>query len=58
MLYTLGFVIGTALLHILGMVIAEVATMKAWLQQGLRLIGGAVALSGALFLAQTAATAA
>ena len=55
MLYTLGFVIGTAALHILGMVIAEVATMKAWLQQGLRFIGAAVAVSGALFLVQTAA---
>jgi urease accessory protein len=55
MLYTLGFVIGTAALHILGMIIAEVATMKAWLQQGLRFIGAAVAVSGALFLLQTAA---
>jgi len=55
MVYTLGFVIGTASLHILGMVIAEVATMKAWLQQGLRLIGAGVAVSGALFLVQMVA---
>ena len=55
MLYTLGFVVGTAALHLLGMVIAEVATMKVWLKQGLRLIGAAVAVSGALFLVQTAA---
>jgi urease accessory protein len=55
MLYTLGFVIGTAALHILGMVIAEVAGMKAWLRHGLRLVGGLVALSGALFMLHTLA---
>src|SRR5262249_45724560 len=54
-LYTAGFVIGTAVLHILGMVIAEVATMKTWLGQGLRFAGAAVAVSGAVFLAQTLA---
>jgi urease accessory protein len=54
-LYTLGFVIGTAVLHILGMVVAEVATMKTWLGQGLRLAGVAVAVSGAVFLVQTLA---
>lgn len=51
-LYTLGFVIGTAVLHIVGVVIGEVATLQQWLRRGLRLAGGAVAASGALFVAQ------
>jgi urease accessory protein len=55
MLYTLGFVISTAALHILGMVIGEVASMRTWLQQGLRLAGAAVAVWGAAFLVQTLA---
>jgi len=51
-LYTLGFVIGTAVLHIVGVVIGEVATLQHWLRRGLRLAGGGVAASGALFVAQ------
>jgi urease accessory protein len=52
-LYTLGFVIGTAVLHIVGVVIGEVATLQHWLWRGLRLGGGAVSASGAVFVAQT-----
>ncbi len=52
-LYTLGFVIGTAVLHIVGVVIGEVAALQHWLWRGLRLGGGAVAASGAVFVAQT-----
>jgi len=50
-LYTLGFVIGTALLHIVGVVIGEVAALQHWLWRGLRLGGGAVSASGAVFVA-------
>jgi urease accessory protein len=53
MLYTLGFVISTAVLHIFGVVIGEVATMQQWLWKGLRFTGGVVAASGAAFLLQT-----
>jgi urease accessory protein len=53
LLYTLGFVIGTAALHILGMVLGEVATMRTWLRQGLRLAGAVVAMWGAAILVQT-----
>jgi len=51
-LYTLGFVIGTAVLHIVGVVIGEVAALQPWLWRGLRLGGGAVSASGAVFVAQ------
>ena len=52
-LYTLGFLISTAVLHIFGMLIGEVASMQAWLSRGLRLTGGAVTASGVAFLLQT-----
>ena len=52
-LYTLGFLISTAVLHIFGMLIGEVASMQKWLWTGLRLSGGAVTASGAAFLMQT-----
>jgi urease accessory protein len=55
MLYTLGFVISTAVLHIIGVVIGEVATMQTWLWKGLRLTGGAVAAAGVAFLLQALA---
>jgi urease accessory protein len=55
MLYTLGFVISTAVLHIIGVVIGEVATMQTWLWKGLRLTGGAVAAVGVAFLLQALA---
>ena len=51
-LYTLGFVISTSVLHIFGVLIGEVATMQKWLWGGLRLTGGVVAASGAMFLLQ------
>ena len=56
-LYALGFVIGTAVLHIVGVVIGEVAGLQRWLWRGLRLAGGVVAASGALFVAQAVAAA-
>lgn len=49
-LYTLGFVISTSALHLVGVIIGVVATMRAWLRRGLRLCGGAVGLFGAAFL--------
>ena len=52
-LYTLGFVISTAVLHLFGVIIGEVATLQMWLRTGLRLSGGLVAASGAAFLLQT-----
>ena len=52
-LYTLGFMISTSVLHILGVVIGEVASMQEWLRRGLRFTGGAVAASGVVFLLQT-----
>jgi len=55
-LYTLGFIIGTAVLHIVGVAIAEVASWRAALWRGLRLAGGVVAASGLLFTAQALAT--
>lgn len=55
-LYTLGFVIGTAVLHVAGVIIGEVAGLQLWLWRGLRLGGGAVAISGAMFVAQTLAS--
>lgn len=51
-LYTLGFVISTATLHIFGVIIGEIATMQRWLWTGLRLSGGVVATIGATFLLQ------
>ena len=54
-LYTLGFVIGTAVLHIAGVVIGEVASLQRWLWRGLRLGGAVVAGCGALFVAQALA---
>jgi urease accessory protein len=51
-LYTLGFVIGTAVLHVSGVVIGEVALLQGWLGRGLRLAGGLVAITGTLFVAQ------
>jgi urease accessory protein len=54
-LYSLGFVIGTAVLHIAGMAIGEIATLQHWLGRGLRLAGGLVAASGVLFVAQALA---
>lgn len=56
-LYTLGFVIGTAVLHLVGVVIGEVASLRAWLWRGLRLVGGLVAAAGVLFMAQVLAAA-
>ncbi len=41
-LYTLGFLISTSMLHIFGVVIGEVATMQKWLWKGLRFTGGVV----------------
>jgi urease accessory protein len=52
-LYTLGFLISTSVLHVSGVLIGEMATLQAWLGKGLRLTGGAVAISGAAFLMQT-----
>jgi urease accessory protein len=52
-LYTLGFLIGTSVLHIFGMIIGEVASMQKWLWQGLRFTGAAVTASGVAFLLQT-----
>lgn len=52
-LYTLGFVISTAALHIFGMIIGEVATMQGWLSKGLRFTGAAVTTSGIAFLLQS-----
>jgi len=49
-LYTLGFLISTSVLHILGVLIGELATLQAWLSKGLRLAGGAVIVSGVAFL--------
>lgn len=49
-LYTLGFLISTSVLHILGVLIGELATLQAWLSKGLRLAGGAVIVSGVPFL--------
>jgi urease accessory protein len=54
-LYTLGFMISTSVLHILGVVIGEVATMQRWLRSGLRFTGAVVAASGVAFLLQTLA---
>ncbi len=50
LLYTLGFLISTATLHIFGVVIGEVATMKGFLLRGLRVVGVAVAAAGVFFL--------
>jgi urease accessory protein len=52
-LYTLGFMISTSVLHILGVVIGEVANMQKWLWTGLRFTGGVVAAAGLVFLLQT-----
>jgi urease accessory protein len=54
-LYALGFLISTAMLHIFGVIIGEVATMKKWLWNGLRVTGGAVSAAGAAVLLQTLA---
>jgi urease accessory protein len=53
--YTLGFLISTAVLHIFGVLIGELATMQAWLWRGLRFTGGVMAASGVAFLLQTLA---
>ena len=52
-LYTLGFLIGTAVLHIFGILIGEVASMQRWLWRGLRFTGAAVTASGVAFLLQS-----
>ena len=52
-LYTLGFLISTSVLHISGVLIGEVATMRTWLWKGLRFTGGVVTASGVVFLLQT-----
>jgi urease accessory protein len=52
-LYTLGFVISTSVLHIVGVLIGEVASMQRWLLTGLRFTGGVVTASGVAFLLQT-----
>ena len=52
-LYTLGFLISTSVLHIFGVVIGEVAGMQTWLWKGLRFAGGVVTASGVAFLLQT-----
>jgi urease accessory protein len=52
-LYTLGFVISTSVLHIFGMIIGEVATMQSWLLRGLRFTGAAVTATGVAFLLQS-----
>jgi len=52
-LYTLGLVISTAVLHILGVVIGEVSAMQARLSQGLRLAGGMVVATGVVFVLQS-----
>jgi urease accessory protein len=49
-LYTLGFLISTSTLHIVGVLIGEVATMQTGLGRGLRIAGGVVTASGAAFL--------
>ena len=53
LLYTLGFLISTAVLHIFGVLIGEVATMQTWLWKGLRFSGGVMAAAGVAFLLQT-----
>ena len=52
-LYTLGFLIGTSVLHIFGVVIGEVASMRSALRMGLRVTGGVVALAGVAFVMQS-----
>ena len=49
-LYTLGFLISTSTLHIVGVLIGEVAAMQTWLGRGLRIAGGVVTASGVAFL--------
>lgn len=49
----MGFLISTSVLHLVGVLIGEVATMQAWLLKGLRFTGGVVAASGVAFLLQT-----
>jgi urease accessory protein len=49
-LYTLGFLISTAALHIFGMLVGELATMHTWLCRGLRPTGGVMAGLGVVFL--------
>ena len=51
-LYTLGFVLSTATLHLFGVVIGELASLQTWLWKGLRLSGGAVAAVGVAFIIQ------
>jgi len=51
-LYTLGFLISTSVLHILGVLIGDVATRQTWLWKGLRFAGGLVTASGMAFLLQ------
>lgn len=52
-LYTLGFVTGTSVLHILGLLVGELAGARRWL----RVAGGLVAAAGLVFLLQTAGVA-
>ena len=49
-LYTLGFLISTSTLHIVGVLIGEVAAMQTWFGRGLRIAGGVVTASGVAFL--------
>ena len=52
-LYALGFVISTAVLHLFGVLISEVATLQKWLWRGLRFTGSVVTAAGVAFLLQT-----
>lgn len=54
-LYTVGFLISTSVLHIFGLLIGEVATMRTWLWKGLRFTGGVVTVLGMFFLQQALA---
>jgi urease accessory protein len=51
-LYTLGFVLSTATLHIFGVLIGELATLQTWLWRGLRVTGAVVTASGVVFVLQ------
>lgn len=57
-LYTLGFLISTSVLHITGVLIGELATLQTWLSNGLRYAGGAVTVLGIAFLLQALGAAA
>jgi urease accessory protein len=49
-LYTVGFVLSTAALHIFGVIIGELATLRTWLWKSLRVTGSLVALAGVVFV--------